>query len=47
MTIPGVDDPEFLLDTVESTAKQLINATSGQYVDKDHEGNFYIRTEGV
>lgn len=46
MTIPGVDDPEFLLDTVESTAKQLINATSGQYVDKDHEGNFYIRTEG-
>ena len=47
VTISAADDPELLLAAVESTAKQLVTATSGQYVDQDTiNGDFYIRTEG-
>lgn len=46
-TIPGADDPELLLAAIENTAKQLVTATSGQYVDQDSiSADFYIRTEG-
>ena len=47
VTISATDDSELLLAAVESTAKQLVTATSGQYVDQDVlNGDFYIRTEG-
>jgi hypothetical protein len=47
VTIPGVDDPELLLAVIDSTAKQLVTATAGQYVDVDVvSSDFYIRTEG-
>lgn len=46
-TLDGVDDPELLIANVESTAKQVVSATSGQYVDQDNvSAEFYIRTEG-
>jgi hypothetical protein len=46
-TIPHADDAEFLLAAIDSTAKQLVTATSGQYIDQDPtSGEFYIRTEG-
>lgn len=46
-TISSADDPELLLAAIESTAKQLVTATSGQYVDQDSiSADFYIRTEG-
>lgn len=47
VTLPNVDDPELLLAAIESTAKQLVSATAGQYVDQDTiSSEFYIRTEG-
>ena len=47
VTIPGVDEPEFLLAAIDNTAKQLVTATAGQYVDQDSvSSDFYIRTEG-
>ncbi len=47
VTIPNVDSPELLLAAIESTAKQLVTATAGQYVDQDAvSADFYIRTEG-
>lgn len=47
VTLPNVDEPEFLLAAIESTAKQLVSATGGQYVDQDPvSADFYIRTEG-
>jgi hypothetical protein len=47
ITLPNVDEPELLLANIENTAKQLITATAGQYIDIDPtSGNFYIRTEG-
>ncbi|MBT1707294.1 hypothetical protein KK062_03630 [Fulvivirgaceae bacterium PWU5] len=47
VTISGVDDPELLLAAVDSTAKQLVTATAGQYIDQDNiSSDFYIRTEG-
>lgn len=47
VTIPNVDDPELLLAAIDSTAKQLVTATAGQYVDQDSiSADFYIRTEG-
>jgi len=47
VTISGVDEPELLLANIESTAKQLVTATAGQYVDQDIiSSDFYIRTEG-
>jgi len=47
VTIPNVDDPELLLAAIDSTAKQLVTATAGQYVDQDTvSADFYIRTEG-
>lgn len=46
-TIPHVDDSELLLAAIDSTGKQLVTATSGQYVDKDStSGEYFIRTEG-
>jgi hypothetical protein len=46
-TIPNVDEPELLLAAIDSTAKQLVTATAGQYVDQDTiSADFYIRTEG-
>lgn len=46
-TVSIADSAELLLAVIESTAKQLITATSGQYVDQDSiSGDFYIRTEG-
>jgi hypothetical protein len=46
-TISGVDEAELLLANIESTAKQLVTATAGQYVDLDQVSNeYYIRTEG-
>lgn len=47
VTIPGVDDPELLLANIDSTAKQLVTATAGQYVDQNSlSADFYIRVEG-
>jgi len=47
VTISNVDEPELLLATIDSTAKQLVTATAGQYVDQDIvSADFYIRTEG-
>ncbi len=47
VTIPGVDEPELLLAAIDSTAKQLVTATAGQYIDLDTiSSDFYIRTEG-
>jgi hypothetical protein len=47
VTISGVDEPELLLAAIGSTAKQLVTATAGQYVDQDTVStDFYIRTEG-
>jgi len=47
ITLPGVDEPELLLAAIDSTAKQLVTATSGQYIDQDRiSTEFYIRTEG-
>lgn len=47
VTIPNVDEPELLLAAIDSTAKQLVTATAGQYVDQDTvSADFYIRTEG-
>ena len=46
-TIMGIDEPDFLQDTIATTANNLITATQGQYVVKDDESeDFYIRTEG-
>jgi len=46
-TISSADDAELLLAAIESTAKQLVTATAGQYVDQDSiSADFYIRTEG-
>jgi hypothetical protein len=47
ITLPEVNDAELLLVNVDTIAKQLVAATSGQYVginDQTHE--FYIRVEG-
>ncbi|MDP1614513.1 MAG: DUF6079 family protein [Methylococcales bacterium] len=47
ITISGVDEPELLLAAIDSTAKQLVTATAGQYIDQDTiSADFYIRTEG-
>lgn len=41
------DDREFLLDIMNSTAKHIISATSGQYFDQDvNNGEFHLRIEG-
>ncbi len=47
ITLPGVDNPELLTQTIESVANQLKTATAGQYVDQDSvSADFCIRTEG-
>ena len=41
------EDRDFLLDIIESTAEQIITATSGQYFDKNPEnGEYHLRIEG-
>lgn len=46
-TLSAIDDPELLIQTMESTANQLRTATAGQYVDQDAlSSQFYLRTEG-
>lgn len=46
-TIMGIDEADFLQDTIATTAQNLITATQGQYVVKDDSSeDFYIRTEG-
>lgn len=46
-TIMNIDDPDFLKDTIATTAENLITATQGQYVVKDDQSeDFYIRSEG-
>lgn len=45
-TIKGIDTPELLLDAIDSSAKQLVKATSGQYIEQDEiSSNYYIREE--
>lgn len=45
-TINGIEQAELLLDAIDSTAKQLVKATSGQYIDQDEvSNNYYIREE--
>ena len=40
-------DRDFLIDIMESTARQIITATSGQYFDKDADnGEYHLRIEG-
>ncbi|MEX0981357.1 MAG: DUF6079 family protein [Bacteroidales bacterium] len=47
LTLPGVEDPEFLLANIESTASHVVSATAGQYVDREQiSSEFYIRVEG-
>lgn len=47
VTLPNVDEPDFLQAAIDSTAKQLVTATAGQYIDQDNiSSEFYIRTEG-
>jgi hypothetical protein len=41
------DERDFLMDTIDSTAQNIITATSGQYFDKNPDnGEYYIRVEG-
>lgn len=47
LTDKMADDRDFLIDIMDSTAEQIITATSGQYFDKDPEnGEFHLRIEG-
>lgn len=47
LTDPMADDRDFLVDIIDSTAKQLITATSGQYFDQDADnGEYHLRIEG-
>ena len=47
LTIPGIDNSELLIETIQSVANQLKSATAGQYVDLDVASNqYYLRTEG-
>ena len=40
-------DREFLIDIIDTTATQIISATSGQYFDKDqNSGEYHLRIEG-
>ena len=40
-------DRDFLIDIMDSTARQIITATSGQYFDKDADnGEYHLRIEG-
>ncbi|ALM22001.1 hypothetical protein AAT17_12550 [Nonlabens sp. MIC269] len=40
-------DRDFLIDIMDSTAQQIITATSGQYFDKNAEnGEYHLRVEG-
>lgn len=40
-------DREFLLDIIDTAAKQIITATSGQYFDENKDnGEFHLRIEG-
>lgn len=47
LTIPGIDNSELLIQTIQSVANQIKSATAGQYVDMDVVSNqYYLRTEG-
>jgi len=47
LTDSMASDRDLLLDIMDSTAKQIIRATSGQYFDKDIEsGEYHLRIEG-
>lgn len=47
LTIPGIDNSELLIQTIQSVANQIKTATAGQYVDQDAVSNqYYLRTEG-
>jgi len=40
-------DRDFLIDIMDTTARQIITATSGQYFDKDPDnGEYHLRIEG-
>ena len=40
-------DRDFLIDIMDTTARQIITATSGQYFDENEEnGEYYLRIEG-
>ena len=41
LTIPGIDNSELLIETIQSVANQLKSATAGQYVDLDVASNQY------
>ena len=47
LTLSGINDADFLMDNIETTASQVVSATAGQYVDRDQiSSEFYIRVEG-
>lgn len=47
VTNPLADSKQFLVDSVDSTAKLVIKATSGQYFDyNDENSEYFLRTEG-
>jgi len=47
ITIAGADEAELLTAAIESTAKQIISATAGQYVEQNPlNTEFHLRTEG-
>lgn len=47
LTDKNAFDRDFLIDIIDSTAGQVITATSGQYFDKDADnGEFHLRIEG-
>lgn len=47
LVIKNINEPEFLLENIETTAKQIITATDGQFFDlKLDSQEFYLRVEG-
>jgi len=47
LTQPLADDRDFLIDIIDTTAQQVIIATSGQYFDKNEtNGEYHLRIEG-
>jgi hypothetical protein len=47
ITIAGVEDAELLTAAIDNTAKQIISATAGQYVEQNPlNTEFHLRTEG-
>ena len=47
ITISGIDNADLLLNTVETCSRNIVNATSGQYVEENTTNQeFHIRAEG-